>query len=223
MTKRTFDMLDVYFDEALHSAALNMAVDEALLETATTPTIRFYGWAEPAVSFGYFGKFYEAAEAGPGRDLVRRWTGGGIVLHGTDLTYSVIVPATNHYLIRSPLDLYADVHAAIRETLLEDGANAVLASIVSPKISDECFANPVRSDILIDGKKVAGAAQRRTRKGLLQQGSIQYPILGNDFAARFAHKLCPAARRLKFSPDLLESARRLAFVKYGTQEWLRRR
>jgi lipoate-protein ligase A len=218
-----FDRLDVYYDTEKKPAALNMAVDEALFATATTAAIRFYGWIRPAVSFGYFGKFLEASEAGPGRDLVRRWTGGGIVLHGSDLTYSIVIPATNHYLVRSPLDLYSDIHAAIRETLLQDGADAVLANSASQKISEACFANPVRSDVLIDGKKVAGAAQRRTRKGLLQQGSIQHPILGQDFAARFAQKLCSTARRLKLQPDLIDSARRLALLKYETQEWLRRR
>ncbi len=56
-----FERLDVYRDDVRVSAALNMAIDEALLETATIPAIRFYGWARPSVSFGYFGKFAEAA------------------------------------------------------------------------------------------------------------------------------------------------------------------
>jgi lipoate-protein ligase A len=217
-----FDRLDVYYDAEKRPAALNMAVDEALLETATLPAIRFYGWVRPAVSFGYFSKFREAIEAGAGRDLVRRWTGGGIVLHGTDLTYAIVVPATNHYLVRSPLDLYSDVHAAIREALVEDGVNAVLANVASKKISDACFANSVRSDVLIDGRKVAGAAQRRTRTGLLQQGSIQVENLGSDFAERFARGLCPGPRPRSVSNVIAKRAHEIAAQKYAQRSWLER-
>ena len=218
-----FDRLDVYYDGGQRSAALNMAVDEALLETAATSAIRFYGWVRPSVSFGYFGKFQEAAEAGVDRDLVRRWTGGGIVLHGTDLTYSIIVPATNHYLVRSPLDLYSDVHSAIRETLLKDGVNAVLANFASQKISDACFANPVRSDVLIDDRKVAGAAQRRTRAGLLQQGSIQLESLRSDFAERFARALCSSSRPRSINNEITQRAHAIAEQKYAQRSWLERR
>ena len=72
---------------------MNMAIDEALLETAVIPTIRFYRWRSPALSFGYFGKFSDVAIYAAERDLVRRWTGGGIVFHGDDLTYSIVIPA----------------------------------------------------------------------------------------------------------------------------------
>ena len=57
MTTRLFTALHVYHDDTLHSAAMNMAIDEALLEHATVPSIRFYRWHSPALSFGYFGRF----------------------------------------------------------------------------------------------------------------------------------------------------------------------
>src|SRR5437016_11611684 len=82
MTNRLFAKLDVYRDHAAHSAAMNMATDEALLEHATAPSIRFYRWHSPALSFGYFGKFSDVAVCAAERELVRRWTGGGIVFHG---------------------------------------------------------------------------------------------------------------------------------------------
>lgn len=218
-----FDGLDVYHDDERRSAALNMAVDEALLEVVTTATIRFYDWVRPTISFGYFGKFREAAEAGPGRDLVRRWTGGGIVLHGTDLTYSIVIPARDHYVARSPLDLYSDVHTAIRDALLRDGANAVLATVASQKISDACFANAVRSDVLIDGKKVAGAAQRRTRAGLLQQGSIQLENLRPNFPEHFVRALCPSSRSRSVDDGIVDRAHKIAEQKYAQRSWLERR
>jgi lipoyl(octanoyl) transferase len=218
-----FDRLDVYHDRKERSAALNMAMDEALLESAAMPAIRFYGWARSALSFGYFGRFDEAQKVGAGRELVRRWTGGGIVLHGTDLTYSIVVPATQDCFANSPGDFYFKVHAAIREALLQKGIAAVLADFASPKISDACFANPVHADVLSNGEKIAGAAQRRTRHGLLQQGSVQYEKLPHDFAERFARILCPAAEPRILNDQLTQRAHEIAQHKYAQQHWLRRR
>jgi lipoyl(octanoyl) transferase len=218
-----FERLDVYRDDVRVSAALNMAIDEALLETATTPAIRFYGWARPSVSFGYFGKFAEAAQAGEGRELVRRWTGGGIVLHGDDLTYSIVVPGTDRYSIRSPHDLYFDVHSVMRAVLVQDGGEAILADSSAQKISDACFANPVRADVLINGEKIAGAAQRRTRQGLLQQGSIQYERLTPDFADKFADALCPFSQSRLVDDGIRQRAEEIAGRKYALRSWLERR
>ncbi len=90
-----FAALDVYHDIAPRSAAMNMAIDEALLESARVPSVRFYRWQSPALSFGYFGRFADVADYADERDLVRRWTGGGIVFHGEDLTYSIVIPAND--------------------------------------------------------------------------------------------------------------------------------
>jgi lipoate-protein ligase A len=218
-----FERLDVYRDGERLSAALNMAIDEALLETAKIPAVRFYGWARPSVSFGYFGKVAEATQTAEGREIVRRWTGGGIVLHGEDFTYSIVIPGTNGYLIRSPLDLYSDIHSVIRAVLIEDGGNAVLADSAPKKISEACFANPVRADVLINGEKIAGAAQRRTRRGLLQQGSLQYEKLAPDFAERFARALCPSPQQRTFDDEIRKRANEIAQQKYAQRSWLERR
>ena len=223
MTGGFFRTLDVYLDESSRSAALNMAIDESLLEIATVPAIRFYRWDHPAVSFGYFGRFEDATKIAGERDLVRRWTGGGIVLHGADLTYSIVVPATNRHLLRSPLDLYSAVHSAIREVMVMDGLRAMLANVASEKISDACFANPVRWDVLIDGQKIAGAAQRRTRAGLLQQGSIQYQPLPAGFAERFVQVLCSGPRPRSINNEITQRAHEIAEQKYTQPSWLERR
>src|SRR4029453_5938271 len=108
-----FAALNVYHDIAPRSAAMNMAIDEALLESTAAPSIRFYRWESPAFSFGYFGSFPEAADKGCERDLIRRWAGGGIVFHGEDLTYSVVIPADNPVFAESPLSIYENVHRAL--------------------------------------------------------------------------------------------------------------
>ena len=57
-----FEELDVYEDSERRNASLNMAIDEALLESATKPTLRFYGWMRPWLSFGYFGRYDDAVK-----------------------------------------------------------------------------------------------------------------------------------------------------------------
>ncbi len=108
-----FAALDAYHDDTAHSAAMNMAIDEALLEHAAVPSIRFYRWHSPALSFGYFGKFADVASYAGKRDLVRRWTGGGIVFHGDDLTYAIVIPASDAAFSESSMSIYEKIHRAL--------------------------------------------------------------------------------------------------------------
>ncbi|PYK07989.1 MAG: hypothetical protein DME65_15130 [Verrucomicrobia bacterium] len=175
-----FTALDVYYDDVPHSAGLNMAVDEALLQYATHPVIRFYRWRFPALSIGYFGRFADVATYQIERDLVRRWTGGGIVFHGEDLTYSIVIPANNAAFFVTSISVYEEIHRALCAALAETGQYAVVAHSDDPArlnasvgarraaLSDagyNCFTTPVRADLLINGRKVAGAAQRRQHPG----------------------------------------------------------
>lgn len=217
-----FDELHVYEDREPQSAAMNMAIDEALLESAHAPSLRFYRWQRPSISIGYFGHFGDVADEREERDLVRRWTGGGIVLHGKDVTYSLILPKSGGAKLPSARALYSHAHGAICETL-PARIGATLASSDAPKISESCFTNAVRGDVLAAGRKIAGAAQRRTRAGLLHQGSIQHTAVGREFRIAFASTLCTELEVKEFTSELLERARDLALRKYGTEEWLRRR
>jgi len=226
-----FTALDVYYDDAGHSATMNMAIDQALLESAAVPSIRFYRWESPALSFGYFGKFADAADQACERDLVRRWTGGGIVFHGEDLTYSIVIPANDPVFGESSMSIYENIHRALRNALVANGQRAELALVAGvvnagTPIVDRgynCFANPVRADVIIDGRKVAGAAQRRTRDGLLQQGSVQYVDLGNGLAERFVPALSANCSERKIADEVLKRGQELAEQKYETDAWLRRR
>jgi lipoate-protein ligase A len=230
-TRCLFTALTIYHDDAGHSAAMNMAIDEALLESAAAPSIRFYRWESPALSFGYFGRFADVAANAFERDLVRRWTGGGIVFHGEDLTYSVVIPANDPVFAESPPSIYGSVHHALRKALVANGERAELALVAGivdagTAIVDRgynCFANAVRSDLMVNGRKVAGAAQRRTRGGLLQQGSVQYVDLGNGLTERFAQALSASCSERKIADEVLNRAWELARQKYGSDAWLRRR
>src|SRR5215468_7800708 len=124
MTEQLFGTLQVCQEIFPHSAAMNMAIDEALVEAAVVPTIRFYRWRSPALSFGYFGKFSDLAIYAAERDLVRRWTGGGIVLHGDDLTYSIVIPSSNAAFAEPSLAIYERIHRALADTLNGIGERA---------------------------------------------------------------------------------------------------
>ena len=213
----------VYDDPEPNPAPLNMAVDEALLGSATAPILRFYRWQRPSLSFGYFGRYAGVEEQAAQREIVRRWTGGGIVPHGEDLTYSIVVPAGNPLLARSSPEIYSEVHEAIRRALQSNGIEAALANSPAPRISEACFANPVRADLLSGGRKIAGAAHRRSRLGLLHQGSIQLTDLPDRFKEDLARILCERFAFQTISAETIDRAFEIAETKYGTPEWLTRR
>ncbi len=198
-----------------------MAIDEALLAVAPEPVLRVYRWMRPAVSFGYFGRWGPVREAHAGRDAVRRWTGGGVVLHGEDLTYSILIPRVCEAAALDPAGSYAVVHRALCLALTDAGFTAVEAGVSGEKISEACFENPVIHDVLVRGQKVAGAAQRRTRMGLMHQGSIQGIDLPAGFGFALAGCLADAVRERSF--DVTHAAEKLAEEKYGAACWLEKR
>jgi len=214
--------LHVYHDTEPRSAAMNMAIDEALLGLAPVPSLRFYRWRGPSISFGYFGAYSDVGAEQTGRELVRRWTGGGIVFHGDDLTYSLVLPVDDAAAFHSSRAVYAEIHTAVQWALGTE-CGATLVASAAPKISDACFANPVAADVIANGRKIAGAAQRRTRAGLLHQGSILYDALPPHFADAFAAQLCERLEKRSFTPELLARAEEIAAERYATEAWLRRR
>lgn len=230
-----FSELEICKDATPRSAAVNMAIDEALLETAKVPSIRLYQWKCPALSFGYFGKFADVANYAAERDLVRRWTGGGIVFHGDDLTYSIVIPANDNAFSESSMAIYEKVHRVLCDAVGANGKRAVVAGGGNPGGAADairiafsaggynCFANPVRADVIVDGRKIAGAAQRRTRRGLLQQGSIQGIDLENGLSERFAVELSNNCQPQSLPKAVRCRAREIAAQKYGAEAWLRKR
>lgn len=214
-----FTELHVYRDAEARSAAMNMALDEALLDSVAVPTLRFYRWRRPSLSFGYFGRYADVVAEYADRELVRRWTGGGVVLHGDDLTYSVIIPSQGVAPRLSSRVIYTQIHEAIGRALATH-VRVELARENAVKRSEACFANPVTADVLLDGEKIAGAAHRRTRAGLLHQGSIQYEALPAGFEGAFASALSPQCQERAFTVEMLQCAESLVGRKYGTANWM---
>jgi lipoate-protein ligase A len=243
-----------------------MALDEALLLRAAAggpATLRFYEWSAPTLSLGYFQRSNNRNSHPPSLHcaLVRRGTGGGAILHDRELTYSITLPA-RHSLARRAMDLYLAIHNAIVATLATYGICAEIRNLKSEPKSSEivsfgcggaaqngkaggepflCFQRHSIGDVLIDGWKIAGSAQRRHRGAVLQHGSILFgrstaapelpgiaDLTGyspsfDDYAMRMRHALADqtaAAFLLKGpSAQLMQHTRTLETSKFTSSNW----
>ena len=159
-------------------APFNMALDEALLEAMPRlqkPVLRFYGWTEPAATFGYFQRYSEVASATQLRPLIRRPTGGGIVPHDADWTYCVAFPPGHDWHSVKAEESYRRIHDWLRLAFAALNVATELAPCCKKTLPGQCFVGHEKFDLLWHGKKIAGAAQRRNKLGLLIQGSVQPP------------------------------------------------
>ncbi len=246
------DLIRVLHDAALDGPT-NMARDEVLMQGvgrgASPPTMRLYQWTLPTISLGYFQLFsdYEKlpTPAG-GLPVVRRPTGGGAILHDLELTYSIALPASHPLLRNGPNRLYELAHDAVIACLAELG----IASNRGGDSDDSgaakgpffCFARRHCYDVLVGDDKIAGSAQRRTSKAVLQHGSI---VLDDRFnqqpASRISIPFEQAVQRLLarfptafatlsgtrlsgglWTDDELREAEPL-IAKHRSEAWLRRR
>jgi lipoate-protein ligase A len=164
-----------------NAADYNMALDEALLQFASKldhPILRFYGWLEPAATFGYSQRYAEIEKLTLLRPLVRRPTGGGLVPHDEDWTYSLVFPPDHFWYRYKATESYRRVHEWIHDAFAKLNVATTLAPFRQKEIPGQCFLGCEKDDVLWNGRKIAGAAQRRTRNGLLIQGSVQPPPIG---------------------------------------------
>lgn len=216
-------------------AAWNMAADEVLLElmgNGHPPVLRIYGWSDPAaVTIGYSQKSTAAPAC-----AVRRPTGGGVVFHARDLTYSVALPYGHAVEKLDRIESYRVIHLAVAAAAAEFGIDAVLSGDTIPPHIDRatmvCFATPTRYDVMDGGagRKIAGSAQRRAKSGLLHQGSIALNVADGDAAALSRALVAGFEKALNikfadFAPDrkILSAMDQLCREKYQTAAWNARR
>lgn len=166
-----FNCLDAY---------TNMAIDEAIFigreKLGLPATLRFYGWRPAAVSIGYFQRIEDSSLEEYKRQkltIVRRFTGGGAILHTNEITYSLACP-TNEFIAFSNIKKTQQlVHQAIILALQNMRINARLERKQTKKPTLYfCFVNPSEDDVVEDGQKIVGSAQRRKKKVFFQHGSI---------------------------------------------------
>lgn len=168
-----------------------MAQDEELLNQLSDENdllLHFYEWDGPCLTYGHFIDPFKHLhpEALKKYDLqiARRPTGGGLIFHLTDLAFSLLVPASSPYFSLNTLDNYAFVNQLVIQAISQLSPQLKPELFPSsPKDSDSgqpkalfCMARPTPYDIMLHGKKVGGAAQRRTKRGFLHQGTISLAL-----------------------------------------------
>jgi len=223
-------------------AAENMAVDFLLLQRCPrggAPRLRHYEWRAPSFTFGYSQKIAWVRSQLPARgpfDVCRRPTGGGIVDHRDDWTYSIVIPRGHPLEEDRAIQSYRKIHDCIAESLCSHGVPAGLKPAEAPDLGGDsapgvCFRKPETYDVIHiqTGAKIAGAAQKRSARGLLFQGSILRAAAGpsaidwdafyEDFAARLGTVLgCPAENRPW--PEIDEDELSGLVERYSSPEWI---
>lgn len=213
-----------------------MALDEALAKSKPDAfCLRFFRWQGVGATFGYAQRIREVEKALPGgigTFYTRRPTGGGIVPHLDDLTFSCVFPEERTL---RPTELYRRLHAAVLRGLREVGLDARLcatgggASPSGPRGASQCFVQPVMLDILTAEGKILGGAVRRSGNTVLYQGSLQLAnaraqagllegAIGGALAVEwdFRWEVCEPAACIRDEAATLEP-------KFRSEEWIRRR
>ena len=165
----------------------NMAVDAELLKSIeksgeTMTVLRFYSWIRPTISLGRNQRREKAVDQefcrSAGLDVVDRPTGGRAVLHNDEITYSVVSNDTGPFDGASIYDTYRRISEALSIGYRRLGVDTVLApdtrrlGVAENGTEYPCFVSPSRYELMRDGRKVVGSAQRRLRRSFLQHGSM---------------------------------------------------
>lgn len=217
-------------------AALNMAIDEMLMgsakENPEALTLRFYSWERPAFSIGYFQKVSEVVERFGCRrnrtDVVRRMTGGGLVSHGKDLTVALILKNPNPFFSCDAKMSYVKIHEVLMRGLREGFPKIDFVDCKSvpagKKTRDRvCFEEPVCSDLLLNGRKIAGGSQRRKDGVILHQSSILLPGDPRDWSAMivqsFARHWDLDLEERPLTREELSRSEKISRERYQSPEW----
>ena len=178
-----------FIDSGALEAQENMALDQAYLaDLQDLPVLHFYDWKKPSLTFGHFidVKKYLNLEkiAELGLQMAKRPTGGGIVFHLWDFAFSFLMPSSSPFFSENTLENYKFVNRIVLESVQDflnmkkQSGQSMLSLIENtplewgPHCSHFCMARPTIYDVIYKGRKVAGSAQRRTKKGFLHQGTI---------------------------------------------------
>jgi lipoate-protein ligase A len=219
--------LNFWHDTTSRPGSLNMALDESMLLSAREPWMRVYQWSEPTISIGFSQETDRVLAEHRGWPLVRRWTGGGVVVHDGDWTYTLAAPQGSPLCEMRATESYRLIHEAMVAALGECG---ITDCQLQPESTSDgmgvCFVEPAKFDVVQGGQKIAGAAQRRTKAGFLHQGTVQPLRVPIEFGVRFAKQLAQEVSvisQVQAETTLLSSAQDLTQRKYGTAAWTQHR
>jgi lipoate-protein ligase A len=195
---------DFIIDSTPLRGSLNMAVDDYLFQSLTDAPmtyLRFYSWKNPTVSLGYSQKRREVVNEDycheQGIDIVRRITGGKLVLHSKEVTYC-ICSSDKELFTTTISESYKRISEALIFGLKAMGMAPYLAEKSNPAYirgNLPCFSYPAKNEIKVAGKKVIGSAQKRIGDKFLQHGSIPLKeddgkLKGVSCLAKGSEKIC---------------------------------
>lgn len=174
-----------------NTASKNMTIDAQLLKDlrpSDPPILHFYEFSQPAATHGLFLKPEEYLTRVDTLDVAKRPTGGGVLFHMWDHTFSLLIPSGHALYSNDTMLNYKRIHEIVLEAVREFTKPLFRIHLMSqdpmplyPETQHYCFAKPTQFDVMIAGKKVAGAAQRRKRNGFLHQGSISVAMPDFEF------------------------------------------
>jgi lipoate-protein ligase A len=198
-----------FIDSEVEDAALNMAIDEAILDAhlqgLCPPTLRVYRWNPPAISLGFFQKVDKEIEQETCRELgvgvVRRLTGGRAILHDDELTYSVVT-SEEYGASRSLAESYRSLNQGLIAAYDTLGLEVCLEAHPREPASAACFSSAGSADLTFQGRKICGSAQCRRGSGLLQHGSLPISVNAQSFFSM-----------LKYPSDAIRDRARAVFGK----------
>lgn len=210
-----------------------MAVDELLMKNASSPgflpTLRVYSWNKPSYSAGYFQNLNEIKKsAKPGAQIVKRLSGGGLVFHGEDLTFSLIMRYPNAYFSNDTKASYLKINEALLagfRKLYPELDFADCKTIPSGRANNGrvCFESPACYDLVLEGRKVVGSSQRRSGGTLLYQSTIflknDVPTLREKLLEGFRSRWKIDFKNTPLSDEELKEAETIKQERYSDPEW----
>ncbi len=179
-------------DTGVRTAQENMRLDSEMFSSLEDQCIlHFYDWSGPSATYGYFvdpAAFLQMEEArARGLQLARRPTGGGVVFHIWDIAFSVLVPSSSPHFSQNTLENYRFVNEAVQRAAEEFLGRKNLqltptdALALDSAATRFCMARPTKYDLVWEGRKIAGAAQRQGKKGFLHQGTIALQMPPDEY------------------------------------------
>lgn len=164
-----------FIDTGANDAFMNMAIDEAILHYCKVPVLRVYGWNPKAISVGYNQDMQEINLQNcknNGINVVRRITGGKAVFHDKEITYSFILPESLGLLPKEINESYRSIANALVSALKKFNVEVEIKKVPERVATSICFNSSNWYELLVNGKKISGSAQRRMSGKILQHGSI---------------------------------------------------
>lgn len=156
-----------------NSAENHMEKDRSLFSTFSEPVLRFYEFHPKAITYGYFidPKKHLKENVTHYFDLAKRPTGGGILFHEADFSFSLFIPRTDARFSEDIVKNYHWINSCVLKVMQRRYPDLSLFEMETED-SNFCMGAKSSCDLLLGQKKVGAAAQRISKRGFLHECSL---------------------------------------------------